>query len=178
MTWSETYVRYTWPDQSRMYDINDLIRDVCTIYMTWSETYVSDQVIYIVHTALIRSCISYIRLWSGHLYRTYVSDQVMYIVHTSLIRSFISYIRLWSGHVYRTYVSDQVMWNYPGRHLRAVKFYYKIYILGNLYYFVLSKVGQIVSTEIRQLTYDTLLFVVYLNYQYIHTRAVVVVIVW
>jgi hypothetical protein len=24
----------------RMYDINDLIRDVCTIYMTWSETYV------------------------------------------------------------------------------------------------------------------------------------------
>jgi hypothetical protein len=93
MTWSETYVRHKWPDQSRMYDIHDLIRDVCTVYMT----------MYTVHTSLIRSCISYIRLWSGHVYRTYVSDQVIYIVHTSLIRSFISYIRLWSGHLYRTW---------------------------------------------------------------------------
>jgi hypothetical protein len=86
MTWSETYVRYTWPDQSRMYDINDLIRDVCTIYIY----------------ALIRSFISYIRLWSGDVYRTYGSDQIIYIVHMSLIRSFISYIRLWSGHAYGT----------------------------------------------------------------------------
>jgi hypothetical protein len=134
ITWSETYVRYKWPNQRHMYDINDLIRAVCTIYITWSETYVrytcpdpvisyiclwldhlyrtyvSDQVMHMVHTSLIRSFISYIRLWSGHVYRTYVSDQVMYIVHTSLIRSFISYIRLWSGHLYRTYVSDQVIY--------------------------------------------------------------------
>jgi hypothetical protein len=46
----------------------------CHLYRTYM--YVSDQVIYIVHTSLIRSFISYIRLWSGHLYRTYGSHDV------------------------------------------------------------------------------------------------------
>jgi hypothetical protein len=105
MTWSETYVRYKWPDQRRKC-LSFIRLWSCHLY----RTYVSDQVIYIVHTSVIRSFISYIRLWSGHLYRTYVSDQVIYIVYTSLIRSFISYIRLWSGHLYRTYVFDQVIY--------------------------------------------------------------------
>jgi hypothetical protein len=61
MTWSETFI-FCW---------KGVLYPHCHLYRTYM--YVSDQVIYIVHTSLIRSFISYIRLWSGHLYRTYGS---------------------------------------------------------------------------------------------------------
>jgi hypothetical protein len=89
-------------------------------------------VIYILHTSLIRSFISYIRLWSDHLCRTYVCDQVIYIVHTSLIRSCISYICLWSGHLYRTYVSDQVIYIVHTSLIRSFISYIRLWS-GHLY---------------------------------------------